>query len=717
MTVCACGAPPPAPREAEPGERTTLTPDTRFDHARVADDAVRKLRGYGIPLDFSPASLLALDAFLDSTIGDEGYAPNEEEWAPDPSQRTLILLYGSYLGEVVRRRLGGSWQDAADGEELGIQVVLPSGERFFPFARLWKRLRSGVGHALSKAFDDLVAPLPAGHAAPSEAPQWVAMGDVFLAAGQPRVAERFYERARSIDPRLHKAAEASERVRRSTMPPPPDRPASETETVRPSQTSLVALSAASSPEEPAPPSSSSRNARTVPPMTRPVGSWPPPRPSTVPPPARPPTTPPAARVPTIPSPERPATSRPPPRPATVPPPARPPSAPPIARPPSAPPLAASAPQRSSRPPPPAADDAEAHGAPSSRVLAARAGVAIPELASDLCALALAGDAEAIDEVLASNEDQIGPGLVHELGCWGDQAARESDAKAHEETSDALTLLAVRIAGRGHQSHATTLLQRSARALGPVLSLAKRAELLRRVALAQAAGDAPRRNEDALAVLDAATRLLDPKLHADAWASLHRAIAEIQLKRQGNARKDAVDAAIHALHQALRTRTKKDDPAAWASLQLELGLAIRHRISGDRQQNVDDAMSAFRSAIDAAEINGDVWGRAEQGLGICLMTSMKGDRSKLGEEAIAALEASIAALPVGSAAASRSHYHLGLAYQRRKIGTRAANLEKATSHYRESAAGLDADGTGEHQSLAENLEAAEREIRKLKTAGT
>ena len=589
------------------------------------------MRGYGIPLDFSPASLLGLDAYLDTTVGPEGYAPNAEEWAPDPAQQTLVLLYGSYLGEVVRRRIGGAWQEPRGGDDaLGVHLLLPDGSRFFPFARLFERLRVGVEQGLMRAFDDLVGPLSAGRDVPADAPHWMSMGDAFVRAGQRELAERFFARARSMKPA-------------SDQPAPIEQPASE----KPARVEKPAC-------------------------------------------------------------EKPAAIE---KPASAPPPSELPPTPRISMPVDPPRIE---PVRIKSVPPPSLRTLESLRPITAGELETRRTQTPADLAADSVALALAGDADGVSAMLAENREHVGTALGGELATWAEHAAKETDERARADAADAIATIAERIDIIGDPATAQALLERAVRVLGPTLTVTNRSDLLRRLALVQADGSGPNRLEDAITVLDAAVRLLDPRTSPDAWARVHESMATVHLRR-ATTRKDALEAAIGALHQVTRVRNKKDHPAEWGEAQRMLGQALRSRVGGDRQKNLDDAISAFRAAIDTLEPGSASWGAAKQGLGIGLMTTPTGDRNKNAEDAIALLEESLTALSPGSAAASRSHYQVGLAYQRRKAGERGDNLARAAEHYRASAVGIDTDGTGERQSLVENLDAAEREIRKLKTS--
>jgi hypothetical protein len=98
---------------------------------RQAEGAVRGAQQFwDARLDFSPASLSTLDHIIAT-----GFRPGEEAATID----TAVQAFGAYLGEVVRRQLGGVWHD----EEMSGQPVLlnvSSGEqRVEPFQVMRRR--------------------------------------------------------------------------------------------------------------------------------------------------------------------------------------------------------------------------------------------------------------------------------------------------------------------------------------------------------------------------------------------------------------------------------------------------------------------------------------------------------------------------------------------------------------------------------------------------
>src|SRR4051812_33074738 len=107
---------------------------------RKADAFVAAAAAQGDELDYSLESLVQLDALLDRRFA--------RRWALRSGGRLDVKLFapmiepvGAYLGEALRRTLGGDWQD--DGS-----LRLPSGARADPLDRAQRRFESGHEAAL-----------------------------------------------------------------------------------------------------------------------------------------------------------------------------------------------------------------------------------------------------------------------------------------------------------------------------------------------------------------------------------------------------------------------------------------------------------------------------------------------------------------------------------------------------------------------------------------
>ena len=102
----------------------------------------RALAESGYKADFSPASLAEVDRFFD-----------EHTRRGRPARRGLLsknfgsrmFALGSYVGEVIRRDVGGVWitDDNDPNGEMMASVHLDNGSTIWPMVRVGKRCRNG----------------------------------------------------------------------------------------------------------------------------------------------------------------------------------------------------------------------------------------------------------------------------------------------------------------------------------------------------------------------------------------------------------------------------------------------------------------------------------------------------------------------------------------------------------------------------------------------
>jgi hypothetical protein len=114
---------------------------------RMAELVATALRGDGYEADFTPASLWEIDRFFDEQTRKGG----PRRWgllAQDTGLRLFSI--GGYVGEVIRRDVGGRWEgDDDDPEaELNIALRLPDGGIVWPVQRAIKRMRNGAEDAI-----------------------------------------------------------------------------------------------------------------------------------------------------------------------------------------------------------------------------------------------------------------------------------------------------------------------------------------------------------------------------------------------------------------------------------------------------------------------------------------------------------------------------------------------------------------------------------------
>ena len=89
-------------------------------------------RFWGKQLDFTPASLATVDEIIA-----RGFRPDES----GETIKTATQAFGAYLGEVVRRHLGGEWRGGCGSEPCLIVVQGNSRQEVHPFEAVERRFR------------------------------------------------------------------------------------------------------------------------------------------------------------------------------------------------------------------------------------------------------------------------------------------------------------------------------------------------------------------------------------------------------------------------------------------------------------------------------------------------------------------------------------------------------------------------------------------------
>jgi hypothetical protein len=132
-------------------------------HAAV-DWIAAALTSSGYRADLSPSSLWDLERFFNEQMED-GKARPRGLLSEGLGSRLFGL--GTYLGEVIRRDLGGAWHsDDSDPEaETNVAVDLANGARIWPVQRVMKRFRNGpednvAHHAVALGVDIGRRPAP-----------------------------------------------------------------------------------------------------------------------------------------------------------------------------------------------------------------------------------------------------------------------------------------------------------------------------------------------------------------------------------------------------------------------------------------------------------------------------------------------------------------------------------------------------------------------------
>jgi hypothetical protein len=127
--------------------RYPASPENARDHAQIAVALARE--EYDAELDYSPESLEAADALVDSL---------REEGLDGEAAAERLFVIGCYLGEVMVRRLGGAWASTSLSSLRGVSpwpmvVALPDGSAWDAIGKAYKRLELGDSEYLPAFFE------------------------------------------------------------------------------------------------------------------------------------------------------------------------------------------------------------------------------------------------------------------------------------------------------------------------------------------------------------------------------------------------------------------------------------------------------------------------------------------------------------------------------------------------------------------------------------
>jgi hypothetical protein len=104
--------------------------------AAYAEQAVAAARKFQSRLDYSENSLMELETILARLAGE----------MPLDDMSETCKIWGSYLGEVVRRRFGGEWSiETYPGRQFATLTLNVNGNKLFPSIKVHRRLTEGDG--------------------------------------------------------------------------------------------------------------------------------------------------------------------------------------------------------------------------------------------------------------------------------------------------------------------------------------------------------------------------------------------------------------------------------------------------------------------------------------------------------------------------------------------------------------------------------------------
>ena len=104
-----------------------------------AEKAVAIARDFKARLDFSENSLLELETIVARLAVDM-----PSSGVPAEEIAEMCKLWGSYFGEVVRRRFGGDWSvETYPGKNFATLTLSVAGTKLFPSMKVHRRLTAG----------------------------------------------------------------------------------------------------------------------------------------------------------------------------------------------------------------------------------------------------------------------------------------------------------------------------------------------------------------------------------------------------------------------------------------------------------------------------------------------------------------------------------------------------------------------------------------------
>jgi hypothetical protein len=104
-----------------------------------AEEAVQLGREFHVQLDYSENSVMEVETILARLAGE---MPTRNPSAEELSE--MCKVWGSYLGEVVRRRFGGHWSiESYPGKQFATLTLTVSGNKLFPSMKVHRRLNEG----------------------------------------------------------------------------------------------------------------------------------------------------------------------------------------------------------------------------------------------------------------------------------------------------------------------------------------------------------------------------------------------------------------------------------------------------------------------------------------------------------------------------------------------------------------------------------------------
>lgn len=202
---------------------------------------------------------------------------------------------------------------------------------------------------------------------------------------------------------------------------------------------------------------------------------------------------------------------------------------------------------------------------------------------------------------------------------------------------------------------------------------KRGSSLSESGLDSAVEEAIQACEDALRTLRAQTQPLD-------WAAAHLLLGGLYRTRRAGSRDENLECATGSLESALSVYTRETTPEEWFRAHYHRGPAYLFREHGDRGDNLERALESLHIAIDgiSRDSSREVWASLQVAFGQAYLERVGGERKENVEAAISALESALEVLSPSSGSSSwiLSNRFLGVAYLERAVGDQGENIERS-----------------------------------------
>lgn len=133
--------------------------------------------------DYSPGTLDMLEEMLEELYQELSRKTTKKRFGLGKSDVDVAQwanLWGIYLGEVLRRELGGTWITGHEEAPTLLAVEFSDGTVIFPTARVFRRLSDGSAENVVEYYKTVlreVEQVPAGEAAAGEPGSAAAAGD------------------------------------------------------------------------------------------------------------------------------------------------------------------------------------------------------------------------------------------------------------------------------------------------------------------------------------------------------------------------------------------------------------------------------------------------------------------------------------------------------------------------------------------------------------